>query len=105
MGQHVLNRAKGELSRKAGIPPGSITRLHAWGWPGMTGAWVEVKDALVKSSTSTTDNSIIIQGPKPIFRPLADIATNSHWIYKNFSRTFLASQKVNPNVVYRTEKQ
>ncbi|CAG7815145.1 unnamed protein product [Allacma fusca] len=87
IGQHVVNRAKGELSLKADIPSGSITRLHAWGWPGMTGAWVEVRDALVKNCGSS------IQGPTSVFLPLSELAQQSYYIFTMFMPAFLRKQK------------
>ncbi|CAL8109595.1 unnamed protein product [Orchesella dallaii] len=85
-GQHVVQRAKAELSKIGNIPPGCITRLHAYGWPGMTGCYVEVNDATVRGGNYS------LRGPG-LEIPLAEIATRSNYIFTQFSGDFLTLQK------------
>lgn len=84
-GQHVAQRAKSELGKIGRLPPGAITRLHCYGWPGMTGCYVEVKDATVRSGNYS------MRGPG-VEIPLAEIATKSNYIFREFSKDFLHLQ-------------
>jgi hypothetical protein len=86
-GQYIAQKAKCELSKIGNIPAGCITRIHAWGWPGETGAYIEVKDAVLKGA------EIAIQGPG-VEIPLAEVATNSDYIFKKFSKDFLRLQVI-----------
>ena len=86
IGQHVVTQAKSMISTKCQVPPGCISRVHAWGWPGLVGAYVEVRDAIYK------DGDQSIQGPSPCEIPLAEIALNPTWLFKSFSEDFLLNQ-------------
>ncbi len=86
VGQHIVTRAKAVIGGKSSVCPGSISRLHAWGWPGMVGAHVEVRDAIYKDGEGS------IQGPPPCEIPLSEIALNPEWLYKSFSEDFLLNQ-------------
>lgn len=88
-GQHVVQRAKAELGKIGNLPSGSITRLHCYGWPGLTGCYVEVKDATVRSSNYS------MRGPG-VEIPLAEIATRSNYIFTQFSKDYLALQVSRP---------
>jgi len=85
IGQQVLNKAKGELARLGDVLPGCIYNLHAWGWPGLTGAHVEVSNAVLRGA------DISIQGPG-VEIPLAEQAVNSQYIFTHFSKDFLVTQ-------------
>lgn len=85
-GQHVVQCAKAEIGKMADIPSGTITRLHAYGWPGMTGCYVEVGDAMVRVE------NYAIGDPGSEQVPLADVASESNYILHQFSKDFLDSQ-------------
>jgi hypothetical protein len=84
-GQYIAQIAKAELSKIGNIPAGCINHIHAWGWPGQTGAWVEVQDAVLRGA------EIAVRGPG-IEIPLSEVATNSDYIFTRFSRDFLILQ-------------
>jgi len=86
VGGHIVSRAKGEISRKTAVAPGCIGRLHAYGWPGSVGAFIEVRDGIYKDGDGS------IQGPSPCEIPLAEIALNPDWLFNSFAQEFLETQ-------------
>ncbi|XP_035714667.1 uncharacterized protein LOC118438460 isoform X2 [Folsomia candida] len=84
-GQYIVQKAKAELSKVGNVPAGCISRIHAWGWPGETGAYIEVKDAVLKGA------EIAVRGPG-VEIPLVEVATNSDYIFTKFSKEFLRLQ-------------
>lgn len=87
-GQYIAQKAKSELAKIGNIPGGCISRIHAWGWPGETGAYIEVKDATLKGA------ELAVRGPG-VEIPLAEVATNSDFIFTKFSKEFLRLQVSN----------
>lgn len=86
-GQYVAQRAKSEIGKIGNVPAGCIVRIHAWGWPGETGAYVEVKDAVLRGA------ELGVQGPG-VEIPLAEVATNSEFIFMKFPLDFLQLQVI-----------
>jgi len=86
-GQYIVQSAKNEISKIGKMAAGSITRMHAWGWPGEVGAWVEVQDAVLR----VTDNPV--KGPTTEI-PLADCFAikEKDYILNRFSEDYLETQ-------------
>lgn len=86
VGQHIVSRAKGEISKRTAVAAGCISRIYAYGWPGSVGAYIEVRDGIYKDGDGS------IQGPSPSEIPLGEVALNPDWLFNTFSRQFAETQ-------------